>query len=174
LAINSTEIQLDAATGSIRIGAFTPTISGELQQHAFEDGYQNAISGSRGMGNGYVWIGLGNKVTAITLDGALAGLSLCFFEGRLESVSFGVELPSDVFESNWPTQETSLRQAAFLRESLGKKLGRKILRSGSSFPWGDVWASFDEKGFCASAGLRYKWAVLRHEALNKARARVWT
>jgi hypothetical protein len=168
---NTFEIEVDAETGSIRIGPFIPAISVDLSQQSFESIYREAISDSRDMNTGYVWVSLGNDQNQLSLEGASAGISLCFFEGRLASVSFGVALPTDELESNWPTLETSLRQVEFLRKSLGKKLGRKIPRSGASFSWGDVWASFDEKGFCAGAGMRYKWSVQMYAAQNKANAK---
>ena len=101
--------------------------------------------------NGYEWL----HFSEVTFGERPAGFSLCFHNGFLVSMHFGVSLPDDEDFMEWPTQETSERQVAFIRRVLKKQLGRSFTTGSESFKWGGMWASFDHRGFQASAGLNY-------------------
>jgi hypothetical protein len=104
-------------------------------------------------GNGYLWLGLREPVN---LDAMPAWISLCFHRGRLAMVTFGVALPDDELEEDWPTEATSKRQVAFIRNALGRQLKERIRDRGVEYPWGRVYSSFDMRGFMASSGVTYK------------------
>jgi hypothetical protein len=74
----------------------------------------------------------------------------------LEWVSFGVSLPDVQLEHGWPTRESSQIEVAFMNEFFHVQLKKKAVFGRIKMPWGVAWSSFDEKGFCASSGLRYK------------------
>ena len=144
-------LAIDPETGHVRLGdhpaAITPAMSiGALREH-----FATWVSGGRDIGNGYEWVSL----SRVRLADRPAGLSLCFFEGRLTMLTLGVTLPDDEEEEGWPTEGTSLRHVAFLRRVLERQLGRSMAGGSASFDWGGAWANFDHKGFMASAGLHY-------------------
>jgi hypothetical protein len=101
---------------------------------------------SRDMGNGYVWLNLGDL-----FSGQPAALALCFKGDRLTEASWSVQLPGAPVEDGWPTREAIDAEVAFVRSALAKEMGLASERQS----WGSVWSAFDPKGFMASHGLRY-------------------
>lgn len=101
--------------------------------------------------NGYAW----QMYQGFELDGASAGLALCFHLKKLTEIHVGVDLPNLKMESGWPTEEAIHQQIRFLQKALGKQLLRSFKHGHEDFPWGTAWARFDLKGFQATAGLRY-------------------
>jgi hypothetical protein len=55
-------------------------------------------------------------------------------------------------EGGWPTREAIDRELSFIRETLVRDMN---IHTGQ-MPWGEVWSSFDAKGFMAANGLRYR------------------
>lgn len=145
-------LAIDPETGHVRLGdhpaAITPAMSiGALREH-----FASWVSGGRDIGNGYEWVSLSH----VRLADRPAGMSLCFFEGRLTMLTLGVTLPDDEEEEGWPTEGTSLRHVAFLKRALERLLGRSMTNGSVQFGWGAAWANFDHKGFMASAGVHYE------------------
>lgn len=106
------------------------------------------LTGSSDMGTGYAWLHL----QGLTFGGHSAGLALCFHDGRFEQASWNVDLPGATLEDGWPTREAIDEEIAFIRGILVADMGLEPGRT----PWGEVWSSFDAKGFIASNGLRYR------------------
>jgi hypothetical protein len=146
------EITIDRNTGAVCVASIEVRIVDGMARDAVVSQLSGFYRGNTDHRNGYEWLSFGD----MAIKDMPAGISLCLFEGRLEHVSFGVSLPDMQFEQNWPTRESSQREVSFMREFLREQLGRKCVRGGIAMPWGEAWSSFDEKGFCASSGLRYK------------------
>lgn len=104
--------------------------------------------GSQDHGNGFEWLYL----RGLTFGGQPAGLSICFHKGRLEQASWSVQLPDATTEGGWPTREAIDCELSFVRETLARDMN---IHAGQ-MPWGEVWSSFDAKGFMAANGLRYR------------------
>ncbi|WP_157131691.1 hypothetical protein [Piscinibacter gummiphilus] len=125
-------LAIDPETGHVRLGdhpaAITPAMSiGALREH-----FASWVSGGRDIGNGYEWVSLSH----VRLADRPAGMSLCFFEGRLTMLTLGVTLPDDEEEEGWPTEGTSLRHVAFLKRALERLLGRSMTNGSVQFGWG--------------------------------------
>lgn len=103
--------------------------------------------GTRDLGNGYAWLSL----RGLSFGGEPASLSLCFHEGMLEQVSWGVALPHAPMEEGWPTQQASESEVAFIRRVLERDMDIRV----GPMPWGEVYSRFDPKSFMAVSGLRY-------------------
>lgn len=101
--------------------------------------------------NGYRWLTFG----AVSFGGHPCGFSLCFHQDRLTEVHWGAALPGETTEDGWPTRAAIDTEVQFIREILQKTFNRPFASGQERFPWGLVWSSFDTKGFCASAGVRY-------------------
>lgn len=102
-------------------------------------------------GNGYSW----SSFNGLTFGSMPCGISLCFHHGALTEVHLGVVLPNRKFEHEWPTREASDQEIAFVRKVFHDQLKRRFRNKVEHFPWGVAWSMFDEKGFCASSGIRY-------------------
>jgi hypothetical protein len=145
-------LTIDPATGAVCVSSFEGRIVGGMSRDALMALLSPLYCDNQDHQNGYEWLSFGS----MTVNEMPAGISLCFFKDRLQSVSFGVSLPDMQLEQNWPTRGSSEREVAFMKAYLREQLGKAPTRAGYVMPWGEAWASFDEKGFCASSGLRYK------------------
>ncbi|MBM3927437.1 MAG: hypothetical protein FJ335_03115 [Sphingomonadales bacterium] len=104
------------------------------------------IESSRDHGNGFQWLYLAR----LTFGGQPASVGLCFRVERLERASWAVQLPDAPMEGGWPTREAIDSEVAFVRDALARE------GLNANFNWGEIWSSFDAKGFIASNGLRYR------------------
>lgn len=143
------ELRIDRNTGDIRIGDVT-TLRPNQTKSSIEPMIANLLKGSRDHGNGFEWLDLRD----LTFGGEPAGLSLCFHNGRLEQASWNVQLPGAPMESGWPTRDAIEHELLFVRGTLTQDMN---IQPGK-MPWGEVWSSFDAKGFLAANGLRYRHA----------------
>ncbi|MDQ0250988.1 hypothetical protein J2W22_003052 [Sphingomonas kyeonggiensis] len=137
---------IDRQTGNIRIGDTVVLKSGE-QRAAVEPQVATLADSSRDHGNGFDWLHL----RGLTFGGQPAHLSLCFHDNLLEQASWSVRLPDAETDGGWPTRDAIDAEVAFVHRTLTNEMG---IRAGS-LPWGEVWSSFDAKGFLAANGLRY-------------------
>ena len=103
--------------------------------------------------SGYAWLYL----RGVTFGGQPASMGLCFHDGRLEQVSWSVQLPNASMQGDWPSREAIEEEISFVRGVLAGE-GMDIQNGAIEFPWGEVWSGFDAKGFLASNGLRYRTA----------------
>lgn len=145
-------LTIDPETGHVRLGDHPAAITPAMSIGALRERFAAWVSGGRDIGNGYEWVSL----SRVRLADRPAGMSLCFFEGRLTMLTLGVTLPDDEEEEGWPTEGTSLRHVAFLKRALERLLGRSMTNGSVQFGWGAAWANFDHKGFMASAGVHYE------------------
>ena len=139
------ELWINKDTGEIRIGDHV-LLQPNQAKSSIEPLVADLLEGSRDHGNGFEWLYL----RGLTFGGQPAGLSVCFRDGRLEQASWSVYLPDAPTEGGWPTREAMDRELLFVRETLAREMN---IRAGK-MPWGEVWSSFDAKGFMASNGLR--------------------
>lgn len=137
--------------GSIRISTCELVICDRLLIEDAKLHLQRFIRSATDYKNGYEWLYLGS----LNFGDMPAGLSLCFFNGELWMATFSVGLPDDEDFDNWPTEETSMRQVAFMRKVLEKQLSCSMKIGHHEFAWGSAWSNFDIKGYQASGGLRY-------------------
>ncbi|WP_155006394.1 hypothetical protein [Sphingomonas hengshuiensis] len=137
---------IDQRTGEIRIGDTVVLKSGE-QRTAVEPQVATLADSSRDHGNGFNWLHL----RGLTFGGQPAHLSLCFHHNLLDRASWSVRLPNAETDGDWPTRDAIDAEIAFVRRTLTDEMGI----SAGLFPWGEVWSSFDTKGFLAANGLRY-------------------
>jgi hypothetical protein len=140
-------IAIDPDTGDIRIGD-SVVLTPRQAFATIEAVVANWLTGSSDMGNGYAWLHL----KGLTFGGHDAGLALCFHDGRFEQASWNVDLSGATQEEGWPTREAIDEEIAFVRRILAADMGLKT----GGMPWGEIWSSFDAKGFLASNGLRYR------------------
>ncbi len=143
---------LNATDGSIQLGNLPALIGPTLLLDEARAAFAPLVRGERDVGTGYVWLSLHQ----LSLGGAPAGISLCFFGQQLNMVTMGVDLPGATLEDGWPTQAAIDAEVAFMRRTLGAALGRKLAGGHARFDWGEAWARFDPKGFMASSGIRYR------------------
>lgn len=145
------EIHVQPSNGSVVLTGLDVVLEDRMLISKAKSELENLIFSERDMGTGYLWINLEN----LLFGGQKAGLNLCFKDGVLEMITFGVALPSDEECERWPTEETSMRHVAFMRKILENQLGCKLMNGTAKFSWGAAWSTFDPKGFMASAGLHY-------------------
>lgn len=142
---------IDARTGDVLIGELR--LTPHQSKAEIEPQIAHLVKGSRDHGNGYEWLNLGG----LSFAGHPAGVGLCFHEGRFEQASWNVLLPDAREEGGWPTREASDDEVAFVRDTLARDIGFDPARKlPMIFGWGEIWSAFDEKGGCASHGLRYR------------------
>lgn len=101
----------------------------------------------RDMNTGWVWY----SFPALSDEGMVVGISLAFFNGTLREMSCA-HSDSALYGSSWnewsrEKEELRVRNTTAWLKKKGYSLG--------TFPWGQVWASFDEKGGFGSGGVRY-------------------
>ena len=137
--------------GTCQIDGFELVICDRLAKADAINALGDFITSNRDYGNGYEWLYLHQ----VSFDGKKAWLSLCFFKNELEMLLISVSLPDDTELDNWPTEETSLRQVAYMRKVLEKQLSCSMKIGHHEFSWGSAWSNFDIKGYQASGGLRY-------------------
>lgn len=138
------QFTIDTQTGNLGVGdVWLRPLQSKLE---VEPQVAQLVKSSRDHGNGFEWLYL----TGLTFGGQPASVGLCFHLGRLEEASWSVQLPDAPMDGGWPTREAIDREVAFVRDALA--------RAGlnAKFDWGEVWSSFDSKGFIASNGLRYR------------------
>ena len=140
------ELWINVDTGEIRIGDLALLRPNQVKS-SIEPLVADLLEGSRDHGNGFEWLYL----RGLTFGGQPVWLSICFRDGRLEQASWSVHLPGAPTEGGWPTREAIDRELSFVRETLARDMN---IRAGK-MPWGEVWSSFDAKGFMAANGLRY-------------------
>lgn len=145
----TTAFSIDRDTGSIRIGD-TMLLKPDAQKATIDPQIGDLVAGSRDHGNGYEWLDLGE----LTFGGRPAHLSLCFHRGVLDQATWSVRLPDVALEGGWPTRDAIDAEIAFVRHTLAVEMG---INAGH-LVWGEVWSSFDPKGFMAANGLRYRRA----------------
>ena len=143
----TTPFRIDPETGIIRIGDAV-VLKPHQTAAMIEPRVADWLTRSSDMGNGYAWLHL----QGLSFGGHPAGLALCFHDGRLEQLSWNVDLPGAALEDGWPTREAIDEEIAFVRGILTADMG---LRPGKT-AWGEIWCDFDAKGFLASSGLRYR------------------
>ena len=91
----------------------------------------------------------------LSLGDLPSSLSVCCGPRGLERMSFGVSVPNPVLVDGWPSRETTEREISAMQNALSAMLGRPIAGTASLFPWGSVFAGFNERDVCAAAGLTY-------------------
>ncbi|MGY4398325.1 hypothetical protein ACVWZA_003531 [Sphingomonas sp. UYAg733] len=141
------ELWIDRDTGNIRIGDLA-LLEPNQTRGSIEPQVADFLESSRDHGNGFEWLYL----RGLTFGGQPAGLSICFHDGRFEQASWNVQLPDAPTEGGWPTREAIDCELLFVRETMARDMDIH----GSEMPWGEVWSSFDAKGFMAANGLRYR------------------
>ncbi|SEJ84784.1 hypothetical protein SAMN05518849_115102 [Sphingobium sp. AP50] len=140
------ELWINEDTGEMRIGDLA-LLQPYQTKGSIEPQVADLLEGSRDYGNGYEWLYLGG----LTFGGLSARLALCFHNGSLEQASWNVQLPDAPAEGGWPTREAIDCELSFVRDTLVRDMN---IHAGQ-MPWGEVWSSFDAKGFMAANGLRY-------------------
>lgn len=144
-----TQLTIDPQTGSLGVGGVR--LQPRQSKAEVEPQVAPLLKGSRDHRNGYEWLYLGG----LTFGGQPASVSLCFRDGRLEEAHWNVQLPDAPTEGGWPTREGIDEEIAFVRGILAED-GLNIGDHPNKFSWGEAWSDFDEKGFLASNGLRYR------------------
>lgn len=144
-------LEIHPADGSLALQPSGRVVGKGLRRQDVQALLAEFFGGSHAHGNGYAWLSL----HGFDLGGKPCWLSLGFHEGLLNMVLIGVGLPGAEEEDGWPTQKAIDNEIAFVRQALGKQLGRHFGNGDVTFPWGTAWSRFDPKGFVASAGLRY-------------------
>ncbi|WP_294297758.1 hypothetical protein [uncultured Sphingomonas sp.] len=138
------QFTIDPQTGSLGVG--NVRLRPLQLRSEVEPQVAQWIESSRDHGNGFRWLYLAR----LTFGGQPAFVGLCFRVERLEQASWTVQLPDAPVEGGWPTREAIDSEVAFVREALARD------GLNANFNWGEVWSSFDAKGFIASNGLRYR------------------
>jgi hypothetical protein len=139
-----TKFTIDPQTGSLGVGEVR--LRPLQSKSEVELQVAQLIKGSRDHRNGFEWLYL----TGLTFGGHPASVGLGFHAGRLEEASWSVQLPDAPTEGGWPTRDAIDKEVAFVRDNLAHDgLDKR-------FSWGEVWSSFDAKGFMASNGVRYR------------------
>jgi hypothetical protein len=153
---NLAALSIDPASGALRIGGLTATISAGQKKADIEPLLEPFARGVRDYGNGYEWLNFGG----ISFGGYPCGLALCFFEDRLVEASWSVALPDAPMEGGWPTRKAIDDEVRFVQKVLTEQLGQPP--HAAAFGWGKVWSAFDSKGFLAANGIRYAQNPQRH------------
>jgi hypothetical protein len=143
----SPPFSIDRQTGSILIGE---TIFLEPAEHkdSVRPKVRHLVDGSQDHGNGFEWLYLHQ----VTFGGHPARLSLCFHDDLLEQASWSVQLPHAENVGGWPTLKAIDAEVEFVLRTLRDQMD---IHPGR-FSWGEVWSSFDARGFMAANGLRYR------------------
>lgn len=143
----ATAFSINRDTGTIRIGQVGSLAANQRKVEIMPD-VSDLVAGSPDHGNGYDWVDLHN----LTFGGQPAMLSLCFYDDLLKEARWSVQLPNASTEGGWPTRATIDAEIAFVRRALAEEMGI----GAGTLSWGEVWSSFDPKGFLAANGLRYR------------------
>lgn len=145
------EMTIDPATGAVSLYGISLVLKAGLARDVVAAELAAFFRSERDLRNGYVWL----ELERLSFGGKPAWVSVCFHQGRLSELHWSVSLRDDVSDTSWPTREESDREVAFLRAVLHPMVGRSFASGGETFPWGVMWANFDERGGFAGAGLRY-------------------
>lgn len=144
----ATAFTIDRDTGIVRLGDRV-SLEAWQDRSVIEPLVSGRVFRALDLGNGYEWLSLDD----LTFGGQPATLALGFRNGRLEQVSWGVELPDRTFQDDgWPTRESMDAETAFVRATLARDMD---LTPGPT-SWGEIWSDFDAKGVQASNGLCYR------------------
>lgn len=136
ITIDDRKIRIDAS--------LTKEVAGQMLA-AF---YKSAVDHK----DGYEWIYL----EGLSFGGVPSAMALCFHDGLVREINWSADAPGAELEDGWPTREAIDREIAFVRRVLAKLTGEKTFSGHRRFAWGELWSTFDAKGFTASSGLRYK------------------
>lgn len=145
-------LSISAKDGSIHIEECALVITKGLVRDVAADKLSQFYVSNIDHKNGYEWL----RFNGVSYGGQPCGFSLCFLHGEMAIMNFGVSLPNMKLEDGWPTRETIDQEISFVRKEMAKQLGRTFQYGPERFSWGVAWSSFDAKGVCASAGLRYE------------------
>ena len=147
----SPALTIDCADGSVSIDGCSFVLTKAAQRADAMAHFGEFYRSQRGDPSSYEWL----TFDGVSFGGQPCCFSLCFHQGQLTELHFAVSLPNETSEGNWPTRETIDREIAFVRKELERQLSRSFKRGEVRFAWGVAWSQFDQKGFQASAGLRY-------------------
>ena len=102
----------------------------------------------RDMQNGYKWLTIKN----LQVDKHFFILSLCFHNNRLISVNILVDDKRFDLNLSWIdwSEEDELTKLAVYKKWIKAELGHE-----GKFPWGEISASYDQKGGSTSVVVRY-------------------
>lgn len=145
------EMAINPATGAVSISGVSLVLGAGLDREAVAAELATFFRSERDLRNGYTWL----EFAGWSFGGKPAWASLCFHQDRLSELHWSVSLRDEVSGTSWPAQEECDREVAFLRVALRAMLGRSFSSGGETFPWGVMWADFDQRGGFAGAGLRY-------------------
>ena len=148
----SPALTIDCADGAVTIDGCSFVLTKAASRADVTKHFAEFYRSQRGDPDSYEWL----TFEGVSFGGQPCGFSLCFHEGHLTEMNFAVALPDETSEGGWPTREAIDQEIAFVRKELEKQLSRSFKRGEVRFAWGVVWSQFDQKGFQASAGLRYK------------------
>jgi hypothetical protein len=143
-------VHIDVTNGSVNLGS-QHTIRRGSSQADLETMLGEFKAGDLDYGNGRSWLYLHD----LTFGEMPCQLALLFREKRLAEIHFAVALPDAPIESGWPTLEAINNEIAFVRKALHVQLKRRFRNKAERFGWGVAWSSYDERGFRATAGIRY-------------------
>jgi len=143
------EITIDSQSGTFGIG--NVTLEPQQIKSEVEKILSQLLKSQRDHSNGYEWLYL----EGLTFGGEPTSAGLCFQDGKLEHVSWSVMLPDAPMEGDWPTREAIDAEVAFVRGVLARK-GITVGERPQKYLWGEIWSTFDSKGFVAANGLRFK------------------
>ncbi len=144
------DLSIDRDTGTILIGtdiSLGPGVGRDIAAMALAP----LIHRERDLGNGYVWLDL----AGLLFGGLPCAASLCFHDGKLRQMAWGVTPAGTASAGPWPTRAAIDDEIAFVRATTRRDLVIDLERGDANFPWGTLWSRFDAKGYLASNGLRY-------------------
>lgn len=144
-------LTIDPLNGFMRIAGCNLVIAKGLTKARAWAGLEHLHRSSVDHGNGYEWLAF----DGVRFGGQPAGFSLGLHLGAVEQVTIGVSLPEAGREGGWPTQRAIEQEVGFTRKELSRQLSRPFDSGQEHFAWGVAWSLFDQKGFLASAGIRY-------------------
>jgi len=148
----STPFSISASDGAIHFEGRSFVLGAGASKDAAISGLADLYAGSRNHNNGYEWA----FFKGFSFGGAPSGMSLCFKFGELVEAHWSVNLPGAEAEGGWPTKNAIDQEVEFVCSVLAKAFAPQHFSGHRVFSWGEVWSSFDPKGFMASSGLRYK------------------
>lgn len=145
------DLSIDRDTGSIQLGENIRFQAGNGRD-VVSKALATSIRQQRDHGNGYIWL----DIEGILFGDRPCTASLCFYNDKLQQVSWSVSLAGAETEGGWPTREAIDNEIAFARAVIEKQLNVALGGHGeAAFSWGRAWSRFDPKGFLASNGLSY-------------------
>lgn len=147
-----TSLVLEASTGAVRLAPGGASLRAGCDESQASAALGPLVVATIDHGNGYRWL----QCKGLTLFSMPCGIGFCFDHGALRELHFGVALPGAVLEDGWPTRAAIDQEIGFMREHLGRVFARSFRTGREEFSWGVVWSAFDQKGYQASSGLRYR------------------